>query len=676
MEMSMRLRPGQLILLLPALLLNAPLPARGAGAAAWHHGKSPLRAVFNVTKKAAHAKAGTAVSVPVCGMGHAEGGDFFAFDENGAQLPLFPLGRSVQNQAIALVQAKPATKNVFVYFGSKTRAPVHRKAFLPSLTLDVRTVPDGPKETWRQVENLIGKSERLGRIFVDKIELSHNPVDSTDAIIMIFQGYLNVAKAGAQTFMLVSDDSGYLFIDGKMLVERPGRHYARDALRGESRAAAPLSAGPHEITCVVVDYGGAQMAVVARWVDGRNKHVLRANDFIQPGKTRLVTVEARGRNAPNPVFWSKPLSYMSYKGAQYTEVELGTYNKAEAEWRFGDGSRFTGAAIKKVVVGLETQVVQVMQKRVHAEGVLEIPEAPPRQRRMAAEADFKHYSALMLKQSLRDLNVSTLRGCIHFLEYRELNEDTIPFYDAILKKSKLDRRNWRDALTGMARAAARDHPDKSAKAYQLLFKEDQGKPAWEALAREYAEFVIFRERDFELAAKTIERMAGVLPKDSKTLVALRLDLALQKGEVEEARQHTEQLLSGRELGQKQRYAVVKSNALRQRFYDLLQVKFILDARKTLGDWAELAPADRLNGSLSLARSRLWQELGWLDGALGELDGAILMDPLLPNLPDVELERALIHQKSGNQAKANEIFLRIVKEFPNHPAADRAKESVK
>ena len=85
---------------------------------------------------------------------------------------------------------------------------------------------------------------------------------------------------------------------------------------------------------------------------------------------------------------------------------------------------------------------------------------------------------------------------------------------------------------------------------------------------------------------------------------------------------------------------------------------------------------RRSSGFSLARARVFRELGWLDGALGELDGAILLDPLLPNLPDVQLERARIMQDAGQKEQANDVLMQIIKEFPNHPAATQAKELVR
>ncbi|OGV79791.1 MAG: hypothetical protein A3K19_00515 [Lentisphaerae bacterium RIFOXYB12_FULL_65_16] len=649
-------------------------PAFAAQRAPWHHAKSPYRAEMKVTVAGSHPDAGTAVSVPVCGLGRVDGTDFIAYDDQGQQLPLTPLGASVNNEALALVAATTGRKTFYVYFGSQVKGPV-AKGFLPSLTLDVRTLPEGATENWPQIEALLGKSQRLGRIFVDNIEQSYDPVDSTDAVLLVFEGYLNVAKAGPQTLMLISDDAGYLFVDDKLLVSRDGRHWARDGVRGESKGTVDLTAGPHPVKVVVADFGGDLMALVARWIDGKNKNVLRANDFVQPARTQLVGVDAQRPDAM-PLFWTRQVSYMSHRGAQYTEVELGTYNKAPASWELSDGARFKGPTLRKIMAGLDALGVAVEQGGVRGTGVIMLPEMPPPMWHMDTEKDFQHYSALMLSQNLNDLPVGTLRGYLNFLDYKELNDDKIPFCEAILKNSKLEPGQRTDALLMLARASAAKFPDKAKRAYEELLRTAPEKTDWGMLGQECAEYAIFGCRDFVLAGRLIDRVAQKLKKDSRQVEAFRLDLALQQGQEPEARKLRDELVGGRDLAQKQRYAAVKGNALRERFYDLLRTGFVFDARETLWNWMELAPSDRLDGSLPLARARLLKTLGWLDGALGELDGAILLDPLLPNLPEVELERGQILKQAGNAQKAKEVFARVAKEFPNHPAAAEAKEAMK
>ena len=650
----------------------------GAPRGTWHHGRSPYRAVFEIATKPNHPDAGLALSVPVCGLGLPEGGDLVAYDNRNAQLPLVSLGNGPKNDAIALVRPRADTARVYAYFGSGARGPTHKNAALQSLTADIRTVPEGPYTSWPSVEALVKKSRRIGRLFVDTIALSYNPVSSSDAFLMVFDGYLNIPRAGEYTYMLVSDDAGYLFIDDKLIISRNGRQWATNALRGESRASVNLSAGAHKVRCVVVEAGGSQMALVGRWITGKKKYALRPGDFVQPGKTKLVKIEPRYGKAPCPSFWYEPRSYMSYRGAQYTEVELGTSTGESVSWSFSDGAAFEGPKLSRVLPGLSSGEVTVRHGRAEAKGTIHLPELPPKQKQMKDAASFKHYTSLILKEDLGKIDVATLRGYITFLNYHELNEDTVAVHEAVLGKKRIDPAHRWEAKLGLARAAARSSPDKSLAAYGDLFDDRRRAPkgAWPGVAREYAEFLLFRVRDVEAGGRVIEKLSRASRRDDRGLLSLQLDLALQEGDAEEARAYMDKLMGGRDVGKNQRFAAVKGNALRQRFYDLLGSGFVENAIGVLREWEELSPEDRTNGSFSLARARLWKRLGWHDGALADLDGAVLMNPLLPNLPDVEMERGRVCLEAGDRPKAQKIFRRIREQYPNHPAAREAEGLLK
>ncbi|MCK5801862.1 MAG: hypothetical protein KAI66_03470 [Lentisphaeria bacterium] len=660
-------------------VLAARVPSAHAGRASWHTSKSPYRASFRVLSKPNHKQGGVAVSVPVCGLAPEDGSDLVAYDGRGNQLPLMPLGKSAANEALALVAAKSTTKEIHVYFGSKSRAAVHRRAFLPSLTADVRTLPKTEKDpkNWTEAKKLLASSKRIGMVFVDKIELTYNPVNSAAACFIVFDGYLKIPKGGTYEFMLVSDDAAYLLIDDKPVLERNGHHWARDAARGECRKAVPLTPGTHKIRYVLIDYGGGLTAILARWINKKNKFVLKPDSYIQPGKTKLLTVEGHYRDSPCPAFWYKHRSYMALGGAQYTETEMGTYSGREAEWLFEDGAKMKSAKVRRIFPGLTGVGVKVRQKRASASGTIDFNELPPKQLKLKSSEDYKRYTAYILDQNLKDLRAQTLRGYATFLKYHELDENLIPICEAIINgRGKADDKDRLAAALDLARAAAKEHPDKSRKAYEYIARKGPRNASTARALREYVEFLLFRQRDYKEAKKIIDDLDKMLSDKEKAPIALHLDLALCQGQEEQGRKLLEELLSGRELGRKQRYAAVKSNALRQRFYDLMKAGFLINARKILHEWDDLAPTDRTTGAFPLARARYWKRIGWLDGALAELDAAILSHPLLPNLPDVEFERGVIQAEAGDQKKANDIFLKIVKEYPNHPVAKQAKGAIK
>ena len=177
--------------------------------------------------------------------------------------------------------------------------------------------------------------------------------------------------------------------------------------------------------------------------------------------------------------------------------------------------------------------------------------------------------------------------------------------------------------------------------------------------------------------KYSSRHASRLPKGSdKLLAGLRFDIALQGGDLQEARRWYGVMLEGRQKATERRTATVLGNSLQEKAALAIASGQLLEAEAALREWAAVSPHDRGNGSFSLQRARLFRKRGWLDGALGELTGAILADPLLPNLPDVEFERAEIFTEMGEHAKAKEIYQKIVTDYPNHPLATTAAQKIR
>jgi len=659
--------------LLMSLCLALPSSLRAAGRTPWHHEGSPYRAEFSVTKPGNHPRAGSLVAVPVCNLASMDGNDLIAYDARGNQLSLLSLGLGAKNRVLALIMVPDVKQRVFVYFGSKSRSPQHRQAFLPGLILDIRTKPDGPFDSWAQVETLLKGSQRIGQVSIDHIAQADNPVDNTDAIIMVINGFLRIASNQNDTLMLVSDDAGYLFVDDQLVISRDGRHWANDAVRGESRATLPLKAGAHRIRCVVLDAGGGQMALVARMHDERRKETLGYNDFVQSACTKLQGVEARRSTAPLPCFDYTIKSYMSFNGIQYTEVELFTFNDAQTTWYFQDGTCLDGPKVSRVFVGLGTHKIVTRQGQANATGSITFPERAPALNRMANNKAFQYYSKLMLQGNIDKVEPVTLRGYAAFLKYQQLNPDLVPVCQAILSRKDIDDQVRRQTLYDLARYAARDTPETAAKAYDTLYRALAKDPGWPELTTEYAEFMLFRCRDDKAAEKLLSVLRKKGDRTDVSLSLLYADLALLRADAELANDILDRLRARESTVANQRLTAVKSNAFRERFYDLLDAGFIQESRHILQQWQELAIEDRRNGHLPLARARLMRRMGWLEGALTVLESAVLLNPLLPNLPEVELLRAELFREAGQQDKARELFERIKKMYPNHPAAKTAEE---
>jgi tetratricopeptide (TPR) repeat protein len=655
-------------------------PTAGAAPAAerlaWQHANSPFRAEFEITSRPAVKEVGIAVQVPVCGLGFADGSDIWVFDEAGHQLPMVPLGESTQNSALVLVQPAADSRRLACYFGSKAKSPVYRSAFMPSLTVDIRTFPGGTFNNWKEVERLVKKSERIAKLPIDKIALSFNPANSAETFIMVFEGYLRVPKAGSRTFMLVTADAGYLFIDDKLVLSRDGVHKPHDAVRGQSRVAVDLQAGLREIRCVVVAGGSGQMAVLGRWNSDRDKAVHSADNFALPGTVKPLGVASRRGGTTCPLFRYRQNSYIGFQGIQFTEVECSTLNGELAEWRFEDGGRYQSASFRKVFVGLGDVEVKVRQEQVEASGRILFPQEPPPQKSIGNHNEFKDYSRMIGQENPEPMKLTTLKGYRTFLAFRDLNPDLIPICSAILKKEDADPPARREALRDLARSAAGPKPELAADAFRKLAEDNLPASFWPAFAEEYAEFALLRLTDARLADRAIAEVARRRGQDSPESLTLRLHSLLQRQDVEGAKVALQRLLDLANARDTARAAAVKRNALEQRFYDLLKHGFLIDAMAAVREWAYLWPEDWSAGRLSLARARWWRAAGAPQAALAELNAALALNPMLPNLPDVEFLQGELLFETGDRDKGRQTLKKVMDEYPNHPAAAKAREIVK
>ena len=73
---------------------------------------------------------------------------------------------------------------------------------------------------------------------------------------------------------------------------------------------------------------------------------------------------------------------------------------------------------------------------------------------------------------------------------------------------------------------------------------------------------------------------------------------------------------------------------------------------------------------------MFRARGWLEGALAELEAMMLLEPMLPNLPEIEWERGEVYGEAQQNDKAREIMQKIVREYPNHPVAGKAAKWLK
>jgi tetratricopeptide (TPR) repeat protein len=198
-----------------------------------------------------------------------------------------------------------------------------------------------------------------------------------------------------------------------------------------------------------------------------------------------------------------------------------------------------------------------------------------------------------------------------------------------------------------------------------------GREEWVRYAREFAEFAIVSRADNDLAERILAGFDRNRATDARVEVLLELQRALHTKEGDRARALIERLRRSM-AAEDARVARIQANALAARFETCLEEGRLACAREALWQWEALSPMDWASGRFSLARARLWHKLGWLDGAVAELEGIRRLDPLLPRLPDVEFALAERLAERGDTQPARDLFRSILENYPNHAMAEKAR----
>ncbi len=639
----------------------------------WAHKLSPYRARFKIASQPSHAKSGYFLSVPICGFGDPDGRNVRLVSSKGRQIPVMPMGRTTNN--CALVVAGGSHKDgdeIYAYWGAHSKATW--TLMLPGLTVDIRTGKEnGNIKDWDASEQIIKDSKRIGIVPVKTISLASNPIDSTDAIVMDFWGTLHVAKSETWRLFMASDDAGYLFINDpqsrKPVIDRSGRRWAHDDPHGKERRGYRMRKGMNTLRAVVIDVGGTQMAVLARWVSEKRKFVLPADAFVQSGTTELQSVEARVANKACPAFWTRMVSYLFIGPYVYTEYEVGTHSKQEVTWAVDNGMKGKSATFRQLVVSTKSMPISATSKDgATAKGLIQLGQIPNRVSWRHWQT-YEAYSKLMNVQGVENLNPEYRKAYLYFHNLRERNPDAVRICEALLKDQDLRPAEEAKLQLNLARCATLREPAKSRKAYKWLATESK---LTNAQALEYFEFELYRQRDKAAAAGVLKMIGKSWGRDSVDHARCVAELELVSGNVDKAKKLLE-ALRAKLLAKSKVTDAVLANNLVESYKQHVKTGYYEKAEGSLRKWAGLAPDAMTNGQYALLRTQYLRRIGWPQGAFDLLTKTIELNALASYLPDMELEKALLLRQMKRPKEAAELLKRIGKDYPNHPAAKTAKD---
>ena len=140
------------------------------------------------------------------------------------------------------------------------------QAWEPSvgLVLETRQRAEGPVDIWSQFQDVWKASTPTqGRSVVPHVFDGLNRHGSSDNFVSRYDGFLQIEKAGIYTFVTVSDDGSWLFVDQTPVCDWPGWHGPEDGLRGKYSGTIALNVGRHRFTYTHVQGTGGTVAEAA-----------------------------------------------------------------------------------------------------------------------------------------------------------------------------------------------------------------------------------------------------------------------------------------------------------------------------------------------------------------------------------------------------------------------------
>jgi tetratricopeptide (TPR) repeat protein len=287
------------------------------------------------------------------GRARADGTDIAVVTPSGKPVPHNVFCSTADGRHLVVVrEPKPEKGSYGVYYGNP-QAPAAAPAPVDAgLFLKTYPIPkDADVESWAAAEKTLRRAGApFGGAAWSQVFEAANPFGPAGDYISVYEGVLLCPKEGAYGFATMSDDASFLFIDGALVAEWPGRRHAVDAgRRGEKGGTKQLKGGPHAFKYVGFSFEGVKRCA-ASWKppDRPNWEIIPPAAFGSAALMKAVATE----EFMKPVcadFHAERVAYLEIDhpqrgvtaaivAVQFTALASARGGQpAEVKWDFGDG---------------------------------------------------------------------------------------------------------------------------------------------------------------------------------------------------------------------------------------------------------------------------------------------------------------------------------------------------
>jgi hypothetical protein len=545
--------------------------------------------------------------------------------------------------ATLLFDSSSGAKQYKVYVGSSWPAMhlADPKAgvWLESRLGDGKTIDHLPDmlQAWNQ------SGKVMGRAIVPGIWEGGNRFGPQGNLLEHLQGWFDVATPEHLELAVISVDATFVLVDGKEVVEWPGRHGWGYGPPGPPHGAVDLAAGPHLLdyyNAFTASEGGRPPVMCCLAVKGGAYEqwtmLTPDNTFFRPAiHDRVVSYELQTSSPGVAAPGAAPALAIDWVNKEqsvfHTDVpDIGLISMqltclapatGTLTWTFDDGSTAQGQSVKHLFPRPGMRTVNLSLKEgdkqaaslnqtigVHPDWAHPASDAPPLN---------PEHEADIMGRDPATLSASDLAGCVAIFEAFRKQEDLLKMLPAVCAKMKeineADLPYVKDAALLLIREDWAHYPEEIQLLRALVDRSAQDKPSPQLIAvgaecrLALAQLVLKTSDRTDEVRSLIDavNVPSLSGDEHRALDILRADLALATGDVAGAKKQYE-ALTGDPSGPDARSSIRRTAKI-SHARAFLDRKDFGAAEDSLNEVAWRAPIEKIAPDWSLTRLRLYQE---------------------------------------------------------------------
>ena len=294
------------------------------------------------------------VGMPTGGVAQPDGRDIRVATASGQLVNSRVLMMGPGDFARVAFALRPGTSRYYVYYGLAGAKAVASLVIRRGVLLEMWAYGGGATSSLEKVQKLFEAPGKvfIGRRFLDRIFMGHNPFGPQSSVASIFTGWFDCPRSGRYLFSCSSRNASFLLVDGKLVVDNSGTHSPQRDIR--KHGSVELKAGQHKLTFYHVSRSGDPV-VVAAWRPPGESRVR----VIPPGAYLAIARAAPGMmtsqsGATQIDFVPKHAGEAFMLNRYFHRYEFAALatgpgaSKITWQWDFGDGQTAAGAAVEHV----------------------------------------------------------------------------------------------------------------------------------------------------------------------------------------------------------------------------------------------------------------------------------------------------------------------------------------